>query len=168
MIAMRPDVIATIPALLRQRCPPTVPGCIRAIIVDAVKGESFGAPSHVSQKRCVVITPFRAHRDPSAAVILETLVPRIEAPLFRSSPRSIFARRFLSTRVTVTQMWWGKETPVALSTSTTASISLLQVCSSDDRARAAVTETVPNSWALGSDGIACERDNRQVSKALSG
>jgi hypothetical protein len=87
--------MATIPTLrLLFGCRPAAI-CFLIIPIrvwEAIKRFAFGSLAHVSQEVLEARKPTRAHRNPAASVVFESLVAWIVAASFHTAPRGVCAR----------------------------------------------------------------------------
>lgn len=72
--------------------PSTVLSRIRAVVVNAIKGEVFRTLAHVRKELTEVMTPFVADENPSASVIAVGGVTRVVAATVHQTPSVVFAR----------------------------------------------------------------------------
>lgn len=84
-----PEGTTLIQPLLAVCRPAAVVGCIRSVVVDAVKRQSLGGLAHVAQECSEVSAPFVAHVNTPGPVISELAVVRVITPAFRIPPRQV-------------------------------------------------------------------------------
>jgi hypothetical protein len=80
--------LAPVSHLLQSRCPTAIVGRVAALVVNAIKGQSGRALSHVSQKVFKTFPSF-AHCNSSTAVIPVIRSVFIAAPIMHAQPCSI-------------------------------------------------------------------------------
>lgn len=79
---------ARVVGLFRSRYPLAVFWLIVAVYINPLDRVTFGSGSHV-RKEVPEVKPAITHRDPSRAVILESMAASSKAPVLHVSPRSI-------------------------------------------------------------------------------
>lgn len=81
--------LAPVSGLCARRRPAAVPGLVVSVHVDPIERRAGGTGSHVCSENAEVRAPLIAHRDPATTVAGVTVVRRVKAPVFGSSPRHV-------------------------------------------------------------------------------
>lgn len=82
----RLNVIRSIIGLLLRSCPSAILGRVWAIVVDAVKGCTFGSSAHVGKERFKASLPTVAHGYSTGTILMKSVIAWIKATLFSRTP----------------------------------------------------------------------------------
>lgn len=131
----------SVPALRGLGRPSAITWLVVSVWILAVKRCSVWAWSHVAQKCSEVVAPSVAHRDSSASVKLELLVPRVETSLLRLEPGCVFASDSAANRSPVSgRRRFGR---VYLETPTTTCLAAIERVSDNRNGSPARAEAEP-------------------------
>lgn len=84
------NVVTSVVLLFALGGPSTVVRCVVPVDIDSIHAVTLGgSPTHVGEKRSVVIPPI-THGNPTAAVVLPSVIVRVIASLSHHLPRLIF------------------------------------------------------------------------------
>lgn len=152
-VALTAVLYVPVTALVIRLFFPSRPSAVARFVVtvgiDAIQCVCRWAWSHVSQERGEVVAPFRAHRDPSPAVVLVMRNALVEAARFCRTPRTIGARAavFLEPRASFAVFQLSLGAPFRMEAATTARQSTLKARANNNGRAAAFTLTSPCGFA---------------------
>lgn len=87
-------VDARVAVLCESVRPSAISGCVRTIVVNAIKAVADWAGAQVRKEDIERITPRIGHQNAAPSVVPEVVVPRVIAASLRAQPRRVLAAMF--------------------------------------------------------------------------